>query len=315
MESQLKRSLAKFLPFILLLIFYLPSAWAMEMAITVDDLPAHGPLPSNKTRLDVVNEMLVVFKKHHLKGVYGFINGEKIDQEPANDQVLQIWIREGQLLGNHTFSHLDLAQVSAAQFIGDIQKNDSVLAKLLPHSNYQKYFRYPYLAEGDTQSKRDVVRNYLSNNHYSIAPVTIDFFDYEWNAPYVRCLKLHQDKNIQWLRSSYLEQSVQALTVAHSLSELLFKRDIKQILLIHIGSFDAAMLDQLLTAYEQAGVKFIPLAVALQDDAYQINPNVVQARTYTFLNEIRLAKDLKNPRAVSKIYKDLPEAKLASLCR
>jgi hypothetical protein len=110
-------------------------------------------------------------------------------------------------------------------------------------------------------------------------------------------------------------QSLYALTISHELSELLFKRDIKNILLLHIGEFDAVMLDKLLTAYEKRGVKFISLADALKDDVYKINPNVVSDRTYTFLNQIRVARGLENPPSVKKLYGELPEEKLDGLCR
>lgn len=289
-------------------------AYALEMAITVDDLPAHGTLPPNVTRMDVVNNMLRVFEKHHITGVYGFINADKIEKNRNNMAVLSAWIAHGQLLGNHTFSHLDLTKVSAGAYLTDIQKNEPYLISLMKNKRYQ-YFRYPFLAEGNTQEKRDAVRRYLFSHQYKIAEVTTDFFDYEWNDPYARCLRQHDTVSIQWLKTSYLEQAINALQVSHQLSELLFHRDIKNILLIHIGAFDATMLDSLLTAYEKQGVKFISLDGALQDNVYKINPNVIRDRTYTFLNQIRISKRLQNPIQVEKIYTNLPEDKLNNLCR
>lgn len=79
---------------------------------------------------------------------------------------------------------------------------------------------------------------------------------------------------------------------------MLFNRDIKNILLIHINAMTASMLDELLTAYEKNGVKFISLSDALNDEIYKINPNVVGDRTYTFLNQIRASRGLKNPVSV-----------------
>ncbi len=160
--------------FILVISFFLAhSSYAIEIAITVDDLPAHGELPPNTTRLEIEKIMLDTFKKHPIKNVYGFINGEKIKKD--NEVLLQEWVRDGNFLGNHTFSHLDLAKVSADQFIRDIKNNENDLRKLMNKKNY-KYFRYPYLSEGNTQEKRNQVRAFLFENHYQIAPVTVDFF-------------------------------------------------------------------------------------------------------------------------------------------
>lgn len=289
------------------------SAFAMEVAITVDDLPANGNLPSNMTREDIAKKMIVIFKKHHINGIYGLINGDKVD-EPYGSNVLKEWIKAGNYLGNHTFHHVDLAKVDSQEYIKNINENEPILLKFMRNQDYH-YFRYPYLSEGNTQEKRDAVRNFLFKNSYKIAPVTIDFFEYEWNDPYVRCLKNHDEKSIAWLKKTYLEQANNALVISHELSTMLFNRDIKNVLLIHINAITAEMLDELLSAYEQKGIKFISLSDALNDDVYKINPDIVRDRAYTLLNQIRLSKGLKNPDIVEKLYNSLPEDELNKICR
>lgn len=285
-----------------------------EIAITVDDLPHHGDLPPGVTRLEIVNKMLAAFEKHHIKGVYGLINGAHVATDPDGQAVLERWVASGQLLGNHTYSHLDLGKADAASFITNIQQNDTLLAQLMGNKDFH-VFRYPYLAEGNSQQKRDQVRQFLANEHYKIAEVTTDFFDYSWNAPYARCASKHDQAAIDWLKQSFITQSLNAITVSKTLSHTLFGRDIKHILLLHIGALDALMLDDLLTAYEEHGVKFISLHDALRDEVYQINPNVIRDRTYTFLNQIRISRGLPNPPIVTELYQQIPEDKLDKLCR
>lgn len=285
-------------------------AGQIEIAITVDDLPSHAELPQGTTRADIAKQMLAAFKKHHITGVYGLINGNRKDAEG----VLQQWVLGGQLLGNHSYSHMDLDEASTAAFIADIEQNTPLLKKLMGDKNY-RFFRYPYLAEGNTQEKRDQVRQFLFKNDYQIAAVTTDFFDFAWNAPYARCLRKNDLAAISWLQQSFIEQALNAITISHHLSTLLFGRDIKNVLLLHIGAFDALMLDDLLTAYENHGVKFISLPDALSDEVYKINPNVITNRTYTFLNQIRLSRGLSNPKQVDELYRSLPEEQLDKLCR
>jgi len=284
----------------------------MEVAITVDDLPG-GEQANNISRSMVSEEMLTVFKKHHINHVYGMMNGSKITNK-QDLKLLQDWIAKGNLLGNHTYSHMDLSKVTAEKFISDIKRNEILLMKLMGNKDY-KYFRFPYLAEGNTKNKRDRVRQFLTNNHYKIAPVTVDFFDYEWNEPYIRCSNIKDKKSVDWLKESYLEQSLNALIIAHELSMMLFKRDIKNILLIHINGLSVSTLDSLLTAYEKRGIKFISLPDALSDPVYKVNPGIVRDRSYTFLNQIRLSRHLKNPKIVDKLYDMLPEGELEKLCR
>lgn len=285
----------------------------MEVAITVDDLPGNASLPSHVSRMMIAQKMLAVFNKHHLKEIYGLINGNKVEETSDGLAVLRQWLKAGQLLGNHTFSHLDLAKTNSSEYIADINKNEPILNQLMVNKDY-RYFRYPYLSEGNTQEKRDTIRQFLLNNGYKIAPVTVDFFDYEWNNPYVRCLNQHDTSSIAWLKKTYLEQALNALTIAHTLSISLAHRDIKHVLLIHINSFNAEMLDELLTAYEKHHVIFIPLQEALSDKIYKINPNVVRDRAYTFLNQLRLSRGLENPDIVTKLYASVPEDKLNQLC-
>ena len=64
---------------------------AMEVAITVDDLPASGNIPPNVTRMEIVKKMLAVFKKHHISGIYGLINGDKLNESYGID-VLKAWL-------------------------------------------------------------------------------------------------------------------------------------------------------------------------------------------------------------------------------
>lgn len=296
----------------LLLIIYLP-AQATEVAITVDDIPLSGPLPPNTTRMQIAQEMLAAFKKHHIKDVYGFINGVNIPNDEFMN-ILYAWVNDGQLLGNHTYMHNNLARVSTEAYINDINKNDPFLKKAMGNKDY-KYFRYPFLSEGNTPQKRDAIRNYLASQGYKIAPVTIDFSDWEFNPPYVRCLRRNNQQGVAWVEQNFMQQSVSALQRAQAMSQALFNRDIKQILLIHIGACDAKMVDQLLTAYEQHGVKFIPLNVAMSDPAYQLTPSFSDTRAFTYLNQIRKMKGLKSPPSVNKFYISFPSDKLNSICR
>jgi peptidoglycan/xylan/chitin deacetylase (PgdA/CDA1 family) len=287
--------------------------YAMDIAITVDDLPENGILPPGITRQEVATKILNTLEKHHISGAYGFLNGKITEVNSEKFSILNQWIQAGQLLGNHGYSHLDLAKISLNEYLFDIKKNEAILAELMPNKDFH-YYRYPFLAEGETTEKRNTVRQFLKDNQYQIAQVTVDFFEYEWNGPYVRCIDQSNQKALRWLRKNYITQAVNALTIAQSLSMMLYARDIKHVLLIHINAFTAEMLDELLTTYETHGVNFISLKDALSDEAYAFNPDIVRDRAYTFLNQVRLAKKLNNPKIVQQFYDSFPGEKLEFLC-
>jgi peptidoglycan/xylan/chitin deacetylase (PgdA/CDA1 family) len=287
----------------------------LEVAITVDDLPRHGEIPNGSTRLQIAEKMLAALKAHHVPEVYGFINAKKEKEVPEEREVLKLWVKAGYPLGNHTFSHPDLIKSSVNEFEEEIKKDEPELKTLSGKFDWH-YFRYPFLREGDTIEKREAVREYLKNNHYKIAQVTIDFEDWSWNNPYARCADLHDQKSVAWLKATYLKNSTDQLERAGQLSQALFKKTIKHILLLHIGAFDAEMIDSLLTAYEKAGVKFIPLSEAVSDPVYELDPMIALKSGSEFTYQMMLSRHLKLSDLGMQSYGDLyPEKKLESICR
>jgi peptidoglycan/xylan/chitin deacetylase (PgdA/CDA1 family) len=279
------------------------TAPAQQMAITFDDLPSHGDLPPNVTRLQVANSILATLKSAHLPPVYGFFNGEKIEKEPATESVLKAWRDAGQPLGNHSWAHIDINDLSAAAFEAEIAKNEPLLEKYMQGEDWH-WFRYPYLHEGDTLKKRRAVRAWLEQHGYRVAQVNMDFEDYLWNAPYARCVAKHDDAAIAKLHDSYLATAEQFITVFREGSRRLYGRDVKYVLLMHVGAFDARMLPDLLALYRAKGFSFISLAEAQQDPAYRDDPDVAAKDGGALLELMAQRRKLKFP-PNSKPYREL----------
>ncbi|MFP5227097.1 MAG: polysaccharide deacetylase family protein [Acidobacteriota bacterium] len=243
-------------------------AQAQQIAFTFDDLPAHGPLPQGETRIDVANKVIRALKKAHVPPTYGFVNGIAVQDHPETAAVLAAWRAAGNLLGNHTWSHMNLNQHSLQQFEDDTQKNEALLELQMKGADW-KWFRFPYLAEGDTAPKKMGFRVYLAQHGYQIAGVTASFADYEWNEPYARCSEKRDTKAIRWLEKSYLAAAAEDIRYRKAMSEQLYNRQISYVLLMHIGAFDARMLPRLLSLYEARGFSFVPLEDAEKDPFYK----------------------------------------------
>jgi hypothetical protein len=71
-------------------------------AVTVDDLPVHGPLISGVNRVLIAERFIEAFRRHGLPPVYGFVNGLRVDEHPESEEVLSLWVRAGNRVGNHT---------------------------------------------------------------------------------------------------------------------------------------------------------------------------------------------------------------------
>ena len=68
-----------------------PSASPPQVAITVDDLPSHGPLPPGMTRTDAAKSILDTLRQAHAPKVYGFVNAKKLEEHPEEIEVLKLW--------------------------------------------------------------------------------------------------------------------------------------------------------------------------------------------------------------------------------
>ncbi len=289
------------------------SQGATKVAITIDDLPTAGALPAGVTWEGVATKMIAAFKKHKVPEVYAFINAGKVTSTNDAFEVLRLWKSAGYPFANHTFLHEDIENTSVEEFQSAIQKNEPMLKRLSRTANW-RYFRYPFLREGSTKEKRNSIRRFLKKRGYSIAQVTIDFEDWSWNSPYARCKDKSDTKTIGWLEKTYLQNATDMLDRAETLSKALFKREVSHILLIHIGGFDAEMLDSLLTAYEKKGVEFIPLSEAVLDPIYSIDPALPakwgSELTYQILNA---RKQTLTDVGMSR-YEDYPEQQLEDAC-
>jgi peptidoglycan/xylan/chitin deacetylase (PgdA/CDA1 family) len=271
----------------------------VELAVTVDDLPAHGPLPPGTTRLAVATRLIDALASHRAPGVYGFVNGAPLRANPELGEVLRAWLGAGLPLANHTFSHPDLARVGADEYVADIEENERFLPALASGSR-ARYFRYTYLSEGNTTAKRASVRAWLAERGYTIAQVTIDPEDWAWNDAYGACASAEGGPAVDRLKAAFLEAARAHLAWSVELSERLFGRQIKHVLLLHMGAFTALVLDELLRSYRAAGVRLIGLDAAVQDPAYRIDPNLVTGRGYTFLSQLSRVRRVGFPAPPSR---------------
>jgi len=240
--------------FLVALLLGLPVlAPAQDLAITIDDLPVHNDLPPGETRLSVAERMIAALKDAQVPEPYGFVNAGPIAEDPALKEVLSAWRSAGFRLGNHTWSHANLDQLSATDFEAEITRNEPALRDS-PDSHW---FRYPFLAEGSDPAKRAEIRRFLKERGYRIAAVTMNFNDFLWNAPYARCMANHDEAGVAELERSYLAAARQAADDARRLSP-----NIAYVLLMHVGALDARVMPKLLAQYRGQGFHFVTLPEA-----------------------------------------------------
>lgn len=277
---------------------------AENVAVTFDDLPLNGELAANTTRVSVAKDVLAVLKKYRAPPIYGFVNAKRLEGNSDAAAALKLWIAGGQRVGNHTYSHSDLNLATVDGFIQEVSENEPVL-ELLDNGDTWRWFRYPYLREGDSLEKRRAVRAQLRERGYRIAQVTLDYKDYLWNSAYTRCISRGDSKSIAWLRSSYLTTASQYLDVDRQIAKTVFGREISHVLLLHLGAFSSRILPDLFDLLRQKGFNLVTLEEAQLDPAYDSDPDTASRDGGTLLEQWMHARSLTYPDVPTAPYKEL----------
>lgn len=232
-----------------------------EIAITIDDLPlvaSKMDTPGNQQRsTERFAKIIQAFTDNKVPAT-GFIIAGSI--EKGQWAFLENFRNAGLELGNHTYSHRSLNQIGADKYIADIDHADKIIAPLMTEP---KYFRYPYLAEGNKVSKPKV-QQYLAEHGYTVAPVTIDSKDFEFNEQLYRIPYRAREKNLNQIKKRYLAYIWNATLKAEKKAN---GRPVKQILLIHANLLNSYVLGDVIQMYKQNGYTFITLTEALKNPA------------------------------------------------
>jgi peptidoglycan/xylan/chitin deacetylase (PgdA/CDA1 family) len=279
------------------------------VSLTFDDLPAAGSLPPGENRSRIATALTAELKAAHLEGSYGFVNAVRLENDPDAQQALHIWLNAGMNAGNHTWSHLSLTEHTAEEFDREIAQNEAALSEYAQVRDWH-WFRYPYLWEGDTLEKRHAVRSYLSQHHYRVAQVTLDFEDYAWNDAYCRCSAKGDEASIGWLKQSYLENAAEFLRLGREEERIALGHEIPNVMLLHATAFTTRMLPDLLELLRGEGFRFAALVEVEQDPAYALDPDTALKFGGTLPDQWMDSRRLPYP-----AFQQKPYEKLKALCR
>lgn len=239
-----------------------------DIAITVDDLPAHGTLPLGETRVGIARSYLATLKRYRVPEAFGFVNAAKVKDEPDSEAVLAAWRAAGYPLGNHTYTHLNLDHAASLEsWEADVIAGEPLVARYMTGHDWH-YLRFPNLSAGDDPTLHDRAAAFLAARGYRTADVSISFNDWSYTDAYARCVARHDDATIAAMKVQYLAGVDAAITSMKTVSYRVYGRMVPQVLLTHIGGWSAAMLPDVMRRLEAAGARYVPLAMVERDPAY-----------------------------------------------
>ncbi|QDK39746.1 polysaccharide deacetylase [Bdellovibrio sp. NC01] len=256
----------KFIAAIVLLSLSTAKSFAAEISITMDDFDVYEETKLNAQQRN--DAILAVLKKHKIKATL-FVVGKYI-QSNRDRELLKQWSDQGHMIGNHTFDHKPYnAKMSLEDEKAQVLKCEAVLKD---NPGFEKIFRFPMLAEGDTPEKRDQFRGWLKAHGYRLGEVTIDASD--WYIDQRMRSKLAADPNadLKPYRDYYLEHIWDRAQYYNNLSKKVLGREVKHTLLVHYKLLNALYLDDLLTMFETKGWKLIDAKEAFKDPVFAKQP-------------------------------------------
>jgi peptidoglycan/xylan/chitin deacetylase (PgdA/CDA1 family) len=236
-----------------------------KIAITIDDLPVHAPYPPGVTPLAVNRQMIAALKAARVP-VTAFVNAVNV-RDSGTMEALREWRAAGFVLGNHTWSHPHLSELTIAQFEDELTKDQAVLAKLGGRSDWH-WFRYPFLDEGKDEAQRIAARRVLAKHGYRVAAVTMSFSDWAFTPAWARCNSKGDKAAVPELERLYLDAARANVTVARETARKLYGRDIPYVLLMHVSAMSAHMMPQVIRLYRRAGFRLVSLPEAERDPVY-----------------------------------------------
>jgi peptidoglycan/xylan/chitin deacetylase (PgdA/CDA1 family) len=245
-----------------------------QMAVTMDDLPITSKYPvSDGQQMAMTIKILEALKKHHAPAI-GFVNEYRLNRngeiDSARVKILDTWCKYGMSLGNHTKNHIDYNTNALAVYAKNIIDGELVTKQVLEkNGQHIKYFRHPYLHRGNSKEKADSLMVFLKEHRYTEAPVTIDNSDWIFSAAYDSLAGIYDSAGMANLGKEYVNYMENKLMFYESQCNIIFKRQIRQTLILHANLINADYLDQLLSTYANHNYTFITLDEALKDKVYK----------------------------------------------
>ncbi len=255
--------------FAILLALHVQSAGAQSVAFTFDDAPNMKETP-RMTAPQRNAAMLAVLAKHKVTAAL-FVTAGFGAHRPQGNALVRAWGEAGHAIGNHTMTHPDLnsESVSLAQYQKEIMDCDAIISSM---PGYRKWYRFTYLREGKSPEKRDGMRQFLAQQGYRNAYVSLDTSDWRLEEKLIAVLTKDSKADVAPIRRAYLAHIRQRALAYRALSKQLQGRDIAQVILLHHNLINALWLDDIISQFKDMGWTINTPEAAFQDPVYALQP-------------------------------------------
>ena len=245
---------------------------APQFSITMDDFYWQNAVKLTASERN--DAILSTLQSHSMKAAL-FVIGRNIE-EPTGKQLLTTWDKAGHMIGNHTYSHQPYNAPTAvvADYQQDILRAEALLKEF---PRFRKYFRFPLLKEGETATKRDAMRSFLTQHGYRNGHVTIDNSDWAIDNRLKARLKKDPTADVKPYRDYYMEHMWTRAEYYDSLAKRALGRPVKHTVLVHFNVLNGLFLGDLIQMFKSKGWQPINAEEAFVDPVFSAKPDVLPA--------------------------------------
>lgn len=258
-----------------------PDGSKRPLLVTVDDLPfsARALHASPEERRAIASGLLAALEKHRIPAV-GLVTWGNV-QDPTDRDVLEMWLAAGHELGNHSMRHLSYTATDVDRYIADVESCRTRLSALLaPRGRDVRFFRFPFLREGNTAEKVAAMRAYLAESGQRNLPVTLDNQDWSFERPWVEARRGEHAAELERIACDYQAALRVEILDQERRGDRIAGRPLPQILLLHANEVGSAQWNALFTWLTETGHRFATADEVLGDSIFAEIPAI--AATYGF---------------------------------
>lgn len=277
------------------LLLYTPALAQKRIALTFDDAPrGRGAFLTPHER---TIRLIAALEQAKVKQAAIFVNPGFLATEDGKDGEWQLarYVAAGHVLASHSFSHPALTDLSAEDYLANVDKADEWLRQ---RPGFRPWFRFPFLNEGrEDKIKRDAVRAGLAKRGLRNGYVTADASDWFLEQLCIDAKAGGKTIDMAALRKLYVENHVEAAEFYEALAMRATGRAPAQVMLMHETDLAALFLPDLVRALRAKGWTIVTADEAFADpiaaEAATVDVPIAQG---TLTEAIAWAKNLPEPR-------------------
>ncbi len=265
-----------------------------EIAITLDDVPLVGyyTYPDDFQRIQAIDSMTQALARHNAPfTVFAIGQDVAVEQEAA---LLDRWLDAGAQLGNHTYTHRNMGELTVAEGIADIERGGDVLQPIADARGLPiRYFRFPFLAEGVTLEQKQAYADALDEMGLYNARVSVSNNDWEFNERY-RQAELDEDWEGRYeIGQEYVLHILESVKYWDMVAQELTGGSVRHVLLLHANRINRDYLGAILDSLAADDYTFVDLDRAYADPIYAEPDRWPTENGVSFLEHVRQTRRLE----------------------